>query len=94
MFKAFVGAMIETQGVRPSDKSIGLRLAKTAASATEGAWRLLRRPGRPPLTRFAVWASGMECTIDISRARRDLGYAPVKDRETGLAELRQDAKAA
>jgi len=46
------------------------------------------------LTRFAVWASGMECTIDISRARRDLGYAPVKDRETGLAELRQDAKAA
>src|SRR3954471_10753409 len=94
VFKEFVGAMIETQGVKAPDKSIGVGLAKTAASATEGAWRLLRRPGRPPLTRFAVWASGMECTIDISRARQDLGYAPVKDRETGLAELGQDAKAA
>ena len=94
VFKAFVGAMIETQGVKAPDKSIGLGLAKTAASATEGAWRLLRRPGRPPLTRFAVWASGMECTIDISRARQDLGYAPVKDRATGLAELGQEAKAA
>jgi len=94
VFKEFVGAMIETQGVKAPDKSIGVGLAKTAASATEGAWRLLRRPGRPPLTRFAVWASGMECTIDISRARRDLGYAPVKDREAGLAELSQDAKAA
>ena len=94
VFKEFVGAMIETQGVKAPDKSIGVGLAKTAASATEGAWRLLRRRGRPPLTRFAVWASGMECTIDISRARRDLGYAPVKDREAGLAELSQDAKAA
>jgi len=94
VFKEFVGAMIETQGVKAPDKSIGVGLAKTAASATEGAWRLLRRPGRPPLTRFAVWASGMECTIDISRARRDLGYAPVKGREDGLAELSQDAKAA
>ena len=94
VFKEFVGAMIETQGVKAPDKSIGVGLAKTAASATEGAWRLLRRPGRPPLTRFAVWASGMECTIDISRARRDLGYAPVKEREAGLAELSQDAKAA
>src|SRR3954464_12598736 len=94
VFKEFVGAMIETQGVKAPDKSIGVGVAKTAASATEGAWRLLRRPGRPPLTRFEVWASGMECTIDISRARQDLGYAPVKDHETGLAELGQDAKAA
>jgi nucleoside-diphosphate-sugar epimerase len=31
----------------------------------------------------------MECTIDISRARRDLGYEPVKDQATGLAEMRQ-----
>src|SRR5436190_18028462 len=94
VFKAFVGAMIATQGVEAPDKSIGLGVAKTAASATAGAWRLLRRPGRPPLTRFAVWASGMECTIDIARARRDLGYAPVTDREHGLAELGQDEMAA
>jgi nucleoside-diphosphate-sugar epimerase len=93
VFREFVGAMIETQGVRPPEKTIPLGVAKATAAASEGAWRALKRPGRPPLTRFAVWASGMECTIDISRARRDLDYAPVKDRARGLAELRQ-AKAA
>jgi nucleoside-diphosphate-sugar epimerase len=53
----------------------------------ERAWRLLRRPGSPPLTRFAVWVSSQECTIDISRAERDLGYRPVKTRADGLAEM-------
>ena len=89
VFKDFVGTMLATQGVRVPDKTIPLGLAKAAASVAEATWRALKRPGRPPLTRFAVWASGMECTIDISRARRDLGYAPVKDRDTGLAEMRQ-----
>jgi nucleoside-diphosphate-sugar epimerase len=89
VFKDFVGAMMATQGVRTPDKTIPLGVAKAAAAASEGAWRALKRPGHPPLTRFAVWASGMECTIDISRARRDLGYEPVKDQATGLAEMRQ-----
>jgi nucleoside-diphosphate-sugar epimerase len=34
-----------------------------------------------------MWISSQECTIDISRAERDLGYRPVKTREQGLAEL-------
>jgi nucleoside-diphosphate-sugar epimerase len=32
-----------------------------------------------------------ECTIDISRAREELGYEPVKTREEGLAEMRAAA---
>ena len=39
------------------------------------------------LTRFAVWVSSQECTIDISRAERELGYRPVTTREEGLAAL-------
>ena len=89
VFKDFVSTMIATQGVRTPDKTIPLGVANALAAASEGAWRRLKRPGRPPLTRFAVWASGMECTIDISRARSDLGYQPVKDQATGLAEMRQ-----
>jgi nucleoside-diphosphate-sugar epimerase len=34
-----------------------------------------------------VWVSSQECTIDISRAERDLGYRPVKSREDGFAEM-------
>jgi nucleoside-diphosphate-sugar epimerase len=69
------------------DKSAPAGLATAAAAAAERAWRLLRRPGPPPLTRFAVWASGKECTLDISRARTELGYEPVRTREEGLAQL-------
>jgi nucleoside-diphosphate-sugar epimerase len=54
--------------------------------AGEALWRL-PLPGRPPVTRFAFWASSQECTIDISKARRELGYEPIKGREAGLAEL-------
>jgi nucleoside-diphosphate-sugar epimerase len=62
-------------------------VARVAAPASEGVWRLLRRGGHPPLTRFAMWISSQECTIDISRAERDLGYRPIKTREEGLTEL-------
>jgi nucleoside-diphosphate-sugar epimerase len=31
--------------------------------------------------------SSKECTLDISRARTELGYEPVRTRKEGLAEL-------
>jgi nucleoside-diphosphate-sugar epimerase len=62
-------------------------VATAAAATAERAWRLLKRPGPPPLTRFAVWVSSKECTLDISRARTELGYEPVRTRDEGLAEL-------
>ena len=60
-----------------------------SATAGETAWRLLPLPGRPPLTRLAVWLSALETTIDITRARTELGYAPVRTIDEGLEELRQ-----
>jgi hypothetical protein len=47
----------------------------------------MRRSSAPPLTRFAVWVSSQECTIEIGRAERELGYRPIKSRPEGLAEL-------
>jgi nucleoside-diphosphate-sugar epimerase len=35
-----------------------------------------------------VWVASQECTIDISTARRELGYEPIVSRGEGLAELR------
>jgi nucleoside-diphosphate-sugar epimerase len=87
VFRDFLTAMLATRDVEIPDKSVPPRVAATAAAALEGVWRRLRRPGNPPVTRFAVWASGQECTIDISRAERELGYRPVISRDEGLAEL-------
>ena len=88
VFREFLTKMLATQGVTIPDKSVPLGVAKAAAASAERIWRLLKRPGSPPFTRFAVWVSSQECTIDISRAERELGYRPVISRETGFAELR------
>ena len=87
VFRDFVSDLIRTQGVDPPTRSVPLPLARAAAAASESAWKLLRRKGRPPLTRFTVWASGLECTINDARAREELGYREIKTREEGLAEL-------
>jgi nucleoside-diphosphate-sugar epimerase len=87
VWREFLSRLMETQGVTPPTGTIPAGVAGVAAGAIERIWRLLRRPGHPPLTRFSVWVSSQECTLDISRAKRELGYEPVKSREQGLAEL-------
>jgi nucleoside-diphosphate-sugar epimerase len=88
VFRDFVTEWVGTQGVTIPDKSVPPGAAGAAAAVSERVWRLLRRDGPPPLTRFTVWVSSQECTLDISRAERELGYRPVKTREEGFAELR------
>ncbi len=87
LFRDFVTRLLGTQGVTPPDKSVPAGVARALATGAELVWRRLKRPGAPPLTRFAVWLSSQECTLDITRAERDLGYRPLKSREDGLADL-------
>jgi len=87
VFRDFLTSMLGTQGVMIPDKSVPSGVANVAAASAERIWRLLKRPGSPPLTRFAVWVSSQECTIDISRAERELGYRPVISRTEGRAQL-------
>jgi nucleoside-diphosphate-sugar epimerase len=87
VFREFVTSWLGTQGVTPPDKTVPTAVADAAAAVSERAWRLLKRPGSPPLTRMAVWVSSKECTLDISRAERELGYRPVVTRDEGLAAL-------
>jgi nucleoside-diphosphate-sugar epimerase len=90
VFREFVSELLSTQGVQAPSRSIPAPLAGALAVGGETAWRLLPLPGRPPVTRFAYWASSQECTIRIDKARAQLGYEPVKSRPEGLAELRAD----
>jgi nucleoside-diphosphate-sugar epimerase len=86
-FRAFVSELLATQGVAAPSRNIPTAVASAVASSGETTWRLLRLPGRPPLTRFAYWVSAQECTIRIDKAREQLGYTPVKTIADGLAEL-------
>jgi nucleoside-diphosphate-sugar epimerase len=89
VFREFVTEWLGTQGVAPPERNTPAPVGRAAAAASEGIWRLLRRPGSPPVTRLAYWLSAQECTIDISRARQELGYQPVRSRAEGMEELRR-----
>jgi nucleoside-diphosphate-sugar epimerase len=87
VFREFVSKLLGTQGVVPPDRNVPLAPVKRGAAMGESVWRVLPFKGSPPLTRMAVWVSSLETTINIDRARRELGYEPVRTREDGLAEL-------
>ena len=94
VFREFVTDLLATQGVEVPDKNAPPGVVRALAAVCETAWRVLPLPGAPPINRFAVWVASLECTIDISKARRELGYAPVTDRGAGMAELSEAAAAA
>ncbi|MDX6673157.1 MAG: hypothetical protein QOH11_575 [Solirubrobacteraceae bacterium] len=88
VFRDFITELVGTQGVEIPDKGLPKRVAGGVAAGSEAVFRTLRLKGTPPLTRMAYWLSALECTIDISKAREQLGYAPVRTIEDGMAELR------
>jgi nucleoside-diphosphate-sugar epimerase len=94
VFRDFITQLVATHGVEAPDRSIPAPVARAAAVALEGIWRALRLKSAPPLSRTVVWLSSLETTIDISRARSELGYRPVRTIEEGMAELRRTAGAA
>jgi nucleoside-diphosphate-sugar epimerase len=87
VFREFVTALLVTQGVEPADRSLPAWTAAPLARVAEAAWKLLPLRGAPPMTTFRSWLLTQECTIDIAKARQELGYAPVVSHDQGLAEL-------
>ncbi|MCA1674642.1 MAG: NAD-dependent epimerase/dehydratase family protein [Actinobacteria bacterium] len=88
IFREFVQKLLASQGVSVPDQSVPPAVARAAATVLELTWRVLRLRGTPPVTRTATWLASLECTIDITRARSELGYQPVTSRAEGLAMLR------
>ncbi len=94
VFREFVSDLMRTQKLEPPTRSIPGWLGGALTAIGEPAWRYLPLPGRPPLARFTNWVLTQECTIDDSKARRDLGYSPIVSREQGLEELREGRRTA
>jgi len=61
--------------------------ALALAALSEGVARLRRGQPEPKLTRYGIGVLGFSQTLDITRARRELGYAPQMSTEAGLARF-------
>jgi nucleoside-diphosphate-sugar epimerase len=86
--REFIGGLIETQGVTPSERSVPRPVATLLATTMEGVSKLARRPTAPALTRWIVCVMARNRSYDITAAKRDLGYEPSVTFEQGLTSMR------
>ena len=72
----FARMLFETLGMNVRYRKIPYSLAITAASCLEVFYKAFKPGVEPPISRYSVGLSSFSQTLDISAARRDLGYAP------------------
>jgi nucleoside-diphosphate-sugar epimerase len=70
----WIAAFLARLGVRGPSRRVPLAAAYAAGSACEGLWRLARRTGEPPITRFVALQLAREHVYDLGPAERDFGY--------------------
>lgn len=80
--RQYLAAIAAQLGVPPPQRRIPYQLALLAATCAESLGRLTRRQQPPPVTRYGIQLLGGDNRFRVSRARRELGFAP----RTGLAE--------
>ena len=68
--------ILSRAGIVATPRYVPRSVAWAAASLLERAWLSHRPPRGPPLTRYLVSHLADEHTLDITRAREVLGYAP------------------
>ncbi|MFK4874993.1 NAD-dependent epimerase/dehydratase family protein [Novosphingobium sp. ZW T3_23] len=93
IFRSFVSRLLETQGIAPPEKVVPSWLVGTVARVGEFAARLSGGRIKPPVTRQDLATMAVEVTLDIAKAKRDLGYTPVVSVDEGMAELKRLASA-
>ncbi len=70
----WIGQILDRLEIPRPRRSISPALAYRLGQAAELAWKALRRPGEPPMTRFVARQLALSHTYDLGPAERDLGY--------------------
>jgi len=83
--KEMLNGLLGTRGVPPIERKAPFGFAWRMAGLMEAIWRLFRLRGKPPITRQTLRMIGQDFTLDIAKARSDLGYRPIITRAEGLA---------
>lgn len=89
-FRDFVTALLATQGVEAPEKSVPRALLRIIAGLGDRLHKLSGGKITAPLTLQSYATSAVTITLNIGKARRELGYAPIISREAGLAQMAAD----
>lgn len=89
----WINTVLRGVGIPEVKRHVPLPLAYAAGGLLEAVWRLGRKAGEPPMTRFVAKELATDHWFDITAARRDLGYHPLVTVEQGTRELIEHYKA-
>jgi nucleoside-diphosphate-sugar epimerase len=82
-------AFLEAAGLPPIHGRVSARTAYLAGGLFELIYTILGIKKDPPITRFAAKEAATSHWFNISRAKKDLGYAPAISTQEGLRRLKK-----
>lgn len=88
-FREFLPELMNAYGVELGERSMPSVIARPVAMLIEGIWRTLRLSSTPPLTRHAIDLMCCDCTLNIDKIEKELGYRPVVSVVEGLRQLKE-----
>ncbi len=71
--QATLHQVLHRVGLPTPTRSVSPGQARAAAAAVEGWWRLTRRRGEPPITRYGITVLTVSTTFDVTLCRQLLG---------------------
>lgn len=86
-FWSWVARVLDANGMAAPTRRVPFPLAYGLGAALEWAYRLGRRDGEPPLTRYSAVLLGLDHYFDVGRAQRELGFTSKVSVEDGLQAL-------
>jgi nucleoside-diphosphate-sugar epimerase len=87
-FRDFITKLLATQGVEAPSREIPRWLVEPVVRMGDFLGRVTGGSIRGPMSWQEYAVLGVAVTLNIDKARREIGYSPVISREEGLAELR------
>ena len=89
-FKELIEEALQGLGLPIRYKKLPAFLLSGLASSLEVLYRVLPLKGEPPLTRYTYYLLRYSQTLDISKARKELGYEPRISIMEGITQYVQD----
>lgn len=85
--RAFLTSLARARGLTLPERSLPGWVARAAAGLLDALWRTLGRRTPPPLSPFEAAMLSTTLTVRTDRARRELGWRPVRTVDEGFAAL-------
>lgn len=82
--RQYMNLIAETIGAKPVTRQVPYKVVMSVGLMLECLGRLTRSKKPPYISRYAAWLIGRDVFFDNSKIRRDLGWTPTVDYETGV----------